>query len=104
MGEILDELKRLKLDQNTVVIFSSDHGSLLGDHGLSGKWLMYENSIRIPLIIYDPRNHSESVTQPRDQMALTIDLEHDPLELKNLAQIAEHSRTLNRLSKLCDAR
>ena len=38
------------LSGNSVVIFSSDHGSLPGDHGLTGKWLMCENSVRIPLI------------------------------------------------------
>ena len=74
VGEILTELARLNLDDNTVVIFSSDHGSLLGDHGLSGKWLMYENSIRVPLIIYDPRVDSKIGTGRRDEMVLSIDL------------------------------
>lgn len=84
LGEILAALKRLRLEEDTVVIYSSDHGSLLGDHGLTGKWLMYENSIRVPLIIYDPRFHhvienarSESARAlPRqcDELALSIDL------------------------------
>ncbi len=81
VGEILSELKRLKLDDNTVVIFSSDHGSLLGDHGLTGKWLMYENSIRVPLIIYDPRQPTESKGNRRNQMALSIDLAPTVLSL-----------------------
>ncbi|QDU88935.1 Arylsulfatase [Pirellulimonas nuda] len=85
VGEILAALKRLKLDQNTIVIFSSDHGSLLGDHGLTGKWLMYENSIRVPLIILDPRNPSKNATQPRDQMALSIDLAPTMLSLAGIA-------------------
>ena len=77
-------LKRLRLDENTVVIYSSDHGSLLGDHGLTGKWLMYENSIRVPLIIYDPQHHGVAddasegsaghLSQERDELVLSIDL------------------------------
>ncbi len=74
VGEILDALERLKLDDNTVVIFTSDHGSLLGDHGLNGKWLMYENSIRVPMIIYDPRIDPKVANGRRDDMVLSIDL------------------------------
>lgn len=74
VGQILDALHRLNLDKNTVVIFSSDHGSLLGDHGLGGKWLMYENSIRVPMIIYDPRVDKRFSGARRDEMVLSIDL------------------------------
>jgi len=104
VGEIVDELKRLKLDHNTIVIFSSDHGSLLGDHGLTGKWLMYENSIRIPLIIYDPRNHSENATQPRDQMALSIDLAPTMLSFAGIAPPASmQGRDLTPILQQTDA-
>lgn len=84
VGEILAALKRLRLEQNTVVIYSSDHGSLLGDHGLTGKWLMYENSIRVPLIIFDPRVHNidpnegvsseDNMNRLRNEIVLSIDL------------------------------
>ena len=73
VGEILAALQRLKLDDNTVVIYSSDHGSLLGDHGLTGKWLMYENSIRVPLIIYDPRPNQARAAK-RDELVLSLDI------------------------------
>lgn len=84
VGEILDALQQLGLDDNTVVIFSSDHGSLLGDHGLFGKWLMYENSIRVPLIIYDPRIDPSRATGRREQMALSIDLAPTMLALAGI--------------------
>lgn len=84
VGEILAELERLGLDDNTVVIFSSDHGSLLGDHGLSGKWLMYENSIRVPLIIVDPRVNPELAGQRRDEIVLSIDLAPTMLALAGI--------------------
>ncbi len=61
------------LDKNTVVIFASDNGSFKGAHGLTGKWLMYEESIRIPLIIADPRLPA-STRGRRTAMALNIDL------------------------------
>ena len=84
VGEILNELGRLGLDDNTVVIFSSDHGSLLGDHGLFGKWLMYENSIRVPFIIYDPRVDPKRAAGQRDEMALSIDLAPTMLALAGI--------------------
>ena len=74
VGEILSELERLGLDENTVVIYSSDHGSLLGAHGLSGKWLMYEDSIRVPLIVRDPRQPEALRGRRCDEMALNIDI------------------------------
>ena len=59
VGEILDTLEqRGKLD-NTIVIFTSDHGDCLGDHGLSQKWAPYEAVTRVPLIISGPK-HFES--------------------------------------------
>ncbi|TWU58534.1 Arylsulfatase [Rubripirellula tenax] len=74
VGVILDELEDLGLAENTVVIYSSDHGLLLGDHGLSGKWLMYENSIRVPMIVYDPRIATEQSGSRREEMVLSIDV------------------------------
>ncbi len=74
VGQMVAALKEMGLDQNTVIIFSSDHGSLLGHHGLSGKWLMYEQSIRVPLIIYDPRLPANMAGGHRQEMVLSIDL------------------------------
>jgi len=84
VGKILDELERLKLDDNTILIFSSDHGDLLGDHGLSGKWLMYEGSIRVPMIVYDPRVDKKFAGTRRDEMVLSIDLAPTILSLAGL--------------------
>ena len=74
VGHITSALRRLGLDDNTIVIWASDHGSLLGAHGLKGKWLMYEESIRIPLIIRDPRQSAGGRCRRVEQMALNIDL------------------------------
>ncbi len=72
VGRIMDALEDLGLDDNTVIILTSDHGSMWGAHGLAGKWNMYEESIRAPLIIYDPR--LDNAEPHRGQMALSIDL------------------------------
>jgi arylsulfatase A-like enzyme len=54
VGRILDALEaRGRLD-NTIVIFTSDHGDNLGDHGLSQKWAPYEEVTRVPLIVHAP--------------------------------------------------
>ncbi|NIP22667.1 MAG: sulfatase [candidate division Zixibacteria bacterium] len=74
VGQIMSALRKLGLDDNTIVIWSSDHGSLLGAHGLKGKWLMYEESIRIPLIIRDGRQSASRPRRRAGQMALNIDL------------------------------
>jgi arylsulfatase A-like enzyme len=74
VGEIMSALRDLGLDENTVVIYSSDHGSMLGAHGLTGKWIMYEESIRVPLIIRDPRQPAHLRGTLCDEMALSIDL------------------------------
>lgn len=74
VGRLRESLKAQGLDQNTVIIYSSDHGSMLGAHGLSGKWIMYEESIRAPLIVYDPRLPSATRGRSCDKMVLSIDL------------------------------
>ncbi len=54
MGRLLVALKELKLDQNTLVIFSADHGLAIGSHGLFGKQSLYEHSMKAPLIVAGP--------------------------------------------------
>lgn len=74
VGRVLNELERLGIADNTVVVFTSDHGFFLGEHGLAGKWLMYEESIRSPLIISGPGIASGLRGRRVDPMALNIDV------------------------------
>jgi len=74
VGRIVEELKRLELADNTVIIFTSDNGMLIGEHGLGWIWLIYEGSIRVPLIVYDPRLAEQRRGTVRSEMALNVDL------------------------------
>jgi len=74
IGRIRDELKRLGLAENTIIIFAGDNGMFFGERGLSDCWLLYEESIRIPLIIYDPGANKKLQGSTRDEIALNVDL------------------------------
>ncbi len=54
IGRILDVLDRRGMREETLVVFSSDHGDHLGDHGLPFKGTFYESSLKVPLIISAP--------------------------------------------------
>jgi len=71
--QVREELTAQGMDENTVIIFTSDNGDMAGAHALTGKWIMYEESIRVPLIIHDPRLAASAYGR-RAQMALNIDL------------------------------
>lgn len=55
IGELRKLLEEKGIANNTVIIFMGDNGYFLGERQLADKWLMYDNSLRVPLIIYDPR-------------------------------------------------
>jgi arylsulfatase A-like enzyme len=54
VGKILNKLDELKLTENTLVIFVSDHGEMLGAHGMRGKFNFYEESVRVPFLFRFP--------------------------------------------------
>lgn len=74
IGDIVTKLKAQGVYENTLVVFIGDNGYFHADRGLADKWYPYEESLRVPLILHDPRlpNSRRGIT--RDQMTLTIDI------------------------------
>jgi arylsulfatase A-like enzyme len=81
VGKILDLLERLNRARDTVVVYSSDNGFFLGERGLSHKWLMHEESIRVPLLVRAP---GLAGGRTREEMALNIDIAPTLLDLAGL--------------------
>lgn len=74
VGQVLDELDRQGLAENTVVIYTSDQGFFLGDHGLYDKRFMYEESLMMPFLLRWPRG----VRAGTRQAALAINCDFAP--------------------------
>ena len=55
LGKIREMLTKKGIAENTIIVWMGDNGYFLGERQMAGKWLMYDNSVRVPLIIYDPR-------------------------------------------------
>jgi len=70
LGRLRAQLRELGIADNTIIIFMGDNGYFLGERRLAGKWLLYENSLRVPFIVYDPRSGHKNT----DIMALNIDV------------------------------
>ncbi len=72
VGRVLDALRRLGLEENTIVLFTSDHGYHMYEHGLWQKRSLFENSARVPLIVAAPGVASEGQATPA--LAELVDL------------------------------
>jgi arylsulfatase A-like enzyme len=111
IGRVLDNLERTGQRENTVVIFTSDHGEMLGDHGiyLKGPYF-YESAIRVPLIIDGPGLRDG---QTSDALVELVDLTptifdfvgvHKPNELhgRSLAPLLTGKETTHREDVYCE--
>jgi arylsulfatase A-like enzyme len=81
IGRLRNELEKQGLADNTVIIYMADNGYYMGDRGFAGKWSHYEQSLRVPLIVYDPRLPKTNRGAVRDEMALNIDVPATILQL-----------------------
>ncbi len=87
VGRLLEWLDQNGLATNTVVIYTSDQGFFLGDHGLFDKRFMYEDSIRMPFIVRWPGVVKPRTTQ--EAMAINADFAPTFMELAGLAEPAD---------------
>lgn len=60
MGRLFAWMQERGLFENTMIVFSSDHGDYLGDHWMGEKDLFHDPSVRVPLIVYDPRAQADA--------------------------------------------
>jgi arylsulfatase A-like enzyme len=84
VGRVLTTLKEKGLDGNTIVIYSADNGYYMGDRGFQGKWSHYDQSLHVPMIIYDPRMKSELRGRVIDETVISLDIPATILDLVNL--------------------
>jgi arylsulfatase A-like enzyme len=82
IGALRNILAKKGLAENTIFIVMGDNGYFTGDRQLADKWLMYDPSIRIPLIIYDPRMPNKSRTV--SDMVLNIDITKSILDFAGI--------------------
>lgn len=103
VGRILAELGRLGLDENTIVIYSADHGDWLGDHGLLLKGPMpYEGLLRVGCILRGP---AIPAGRRVDEPVSTLDLAATMLDYANAEPLAPmHSESLRPLVESDDAK
>jgi arylsulfatase A-like enzyme len=76
-GRLIRYLKEHRLYDSTVVVLSADHGDMMGSHGLMGKYVWYEESIRIPFVVHCPGNKKRRVKTAigsEDQMPTILGL------------------------------
>lgn len=81
-GRILDYLKRTGLDKDTIVVLSADHGDCMGSHGVYGKNVWWEESVRIPLYVRGPQvvpGTTDTLLVSCDHMPTLLDLLEAPI-------------------------
>jgi uncharacterized sulfatase len=91
VGRLVKQLEEQGLADNTVIIYTADNGYYLGDRGFAGKWTHYEQSLRVPLIVHDPRLPKAKRGRLLSEMALNSDLASTLIELAGLPTPEAHT-------------
>lgn len=109
IGRILQSVRELSLEDDTIVIFTDDNGMNVDQHGIWGKGNgtypqnFYEESIRVPLIVLALGKVPRIVGEMVSHVDLFFDLEQDSREEVNLIRRPEHQREIRRLAGALDA-
>ncbi|MEZ6063001.1 MAG: sulfatase-like hydrolase/transferase [Planctomycetaceae bacterium] len=74
IGRFMKALEDHGLADNTIIVYSADNGYYMGNRGFAGKWSHYDESLRVPLIVADPRVDASRKGQVTDALALNLDL------------------------------
>ena len=73
VGKLVKTLEEKGMADNTIIIYTADNGYYMADRGFAGKWSHFEESLRIPLVVYDPRLPENKRGRVVEQTALNID-------------------------------
>lgn len=84
VGRIRQKLDEAGLAENTIIIFTSENGMFMGEYGFTGKWYPHRESLRIPLIIYDPGLEEQQGGRRMAQQVLTLDMAPTILQMAGL--------------------
>ena len=74
IGRLLKALDEAGLADNTIIVYSADNGYHMGNRGLAGKWSHFEESLRVPLVICDPRVPAAQRGKVTSAPVLNLDL------------------------------
>jgi len=85
VGRIVARLEEKGLADNTIILYTGDNGFYLGERGFAGKWFPHEVSMRVPLVVYDPRLPAAERGSRRDEPVLSIDLAPTMLAMAGVA-------------------
>jgi len=74
VGNLRSFLKEIGEDQNTIIVFTSDNGLFLGEHGLGGKTILYDESVHVPMIVYSPCFSKKTKGKVVDELVVGQDI------------------------------
>ena len=89
VGDMVEALKKKGMDKNTVIIFGSDHGLLMGEYGMGGKALLYDLTSKFPCFIYDPRLPRSKRGRTVKEIVSSLDITSTILDYAGISQPAE---------------
>jgi len=74
IGRFIKTLQERGLADNTIIVYTADNGFHMGNRGFAGKWSHYEESLRVPMVVFDPRVKGKARGQVRQESVLNLDL------------------------------
>ncbi|WP_339881477.1 sulfatase-like hydrolase/transferase [Polaribacter vadi] len=81
VGNLRTFLKEIGEDENTIIVFTSDNGLFLGEHGLGGKTILYDESVHVPMIVYSPFFADKTKGKVIDDLVVGQDIPATILEM-----------------------
>lgn len=84
VGRVLSALEEQGIADNTIIVYTADNGYYMGERGFAGKWSHYDESLRVPLIVFNPKLQEAFKGQRREEFVSNIDLPATLLDFANV--------------------